>query len=131
MTIAEFGITDYINTKALSYQILQASIESIPGLLWLQPVFSCQITNPGTPGTRLVSFQLLWIGHYSARGLQTIESFQLTLGAGQNYLYTFDNTKPGGYYKVAIDRDAIAQIWLEDDAGGKSGVTTISGPYGY
>ncbi len=132
MTISDFGIMDYFNTKypppvpAFTYQVTAAYVCRLPqASAWRTPGLSCRISNPSSqPVSHVVTFRNARV---SGTAYDYSESFSLTIPAGGYVDWFFNDNYPGmgGYYKTALGGDGVVDVWLEDDAGGNSAVTRL------
>ncbi len=114
--------------SAFTYQVTAAYLCTLPqASAWKTPGLSCRIINPSNqPVSRLVTLR---IAKVSGAAFDFFESYTIPIPAGGYADWYFDNNRPGmpGYYKTCIGGDGVVDIWLEDEAGGKSTVYRLPG----
>ncbi len=132
MTISDFAITDYFNTKNAPFAYSDVSavmVSSIGAPAFMTMNFDCRITNPSDEIlTRML--KLMW-KYYDDRYPGVIQyqgellRFSLTLAPGQTYDYHFEGNyydpSDGQWYSYLIIALRTTHcLWLEDEYGGKS-----------
>ncbi len=152
MTISNFGITDYFNTKnpGLSFGAMSAVRATCPSATaWGVPVLNCAISNPHSQQVTQnikVMYALYsrtygkWAGPNGLQDLRydflcesirscILNPFPLTLAPGQSIQFSYQGYCAGGDIcapLLAMHYDYY--FWLEDETGNKSSEGVISIP---
>lgn len=111
---------------AFTYEVTAAYLCTLPqASAWKTPGLSGRIINPSNQNvSHLVTFR---VAKVSGTAFDFSESYSISILAGGYIDWFFNNNRPGmpGYYKTSIGSDGVVDVWLEDNAGGKSVVTRL------
>ncbi len=118
-----------IAAPAFTYQVLACYLMAVPdATAWRTPQMTVRIGNPSSQQvTRVVTYRN---GYVSGTAYNLSESWSVTIPAGGyvDWTYTYwerVEVYPGGWVtrsKTFVGGDGVIDVWLEDDAGGKSTV---------
>ncbi len=152
MTISDFGITDYFNTKnpPLSFSAMSAIRATCPSATaWGVPALSCTISNPNAQSVTR-NIKIMWAAYSRTygkwagpNGLQDtrydvicdpitqciLNPFPLTLAPNESVQFSYQGYRAGGdICAPLLAMHCDYYFWLEDETGNKSSEGVISIP---